>query len=148
MEEITAIDKIDFILNLLYERKSENIEAIYTLIRNANVGIADIEIHPILLKLKEEKQIYQPPNNRYEISFDGKLFKENGGYRAKVLKDANDALLTQLEINRRHTLDDHLKKSASRLNRLTLWLAIGTGALALIEIIKFVIGVLSPPTKT
>lgn len=100
------------------------------------------EIFEILLKLRKDGYITsdtESGHGSYTSNFDGRLFIDNGGYQVKALKEANEALLNRLEIDRRRTLDKTLEDNSSRLNLLTLWLAIGTGALALIELAKFLV---------
>lgn len=73
----------------------------------------------------------------YSISFDGQRFIESGGYVAKALKDANDALLVQMEIDRRRTLDVLLATNSTRLNVLTWWLVIGAFAVVLWQVFLY-----------
>lgn len=132
--------KLDIVLQQVVNMSQQEPHS-YMYIANL-VGANDYwkEVFEILIKLRKDGYIASPDETGYAIyvsNFDGRLFIDNGGYTTKALKDANDALLVQLEINRRIELDAHLKNAASRLNLLTLWLAIGTGALALIEVIKF-----------
>jgi hypothetical protein len=100
------------------------------------------EIFEILLKLRKDGYVTSPNDSghgNYVSNFDGRLFIDQGGYEAKASEDANDALLKRLEINRQRILDASLEKNSKRLNDLTLYLAIATAALALIEIVKFLI---------
>ena len=78
--------------------------------------------------------------NHYVLTFDGEVFYEQGGYKADFLKNQKYTLL--IENERKHNLKvaDNMEANAKRLNRLTFWLSIGTGILALIEIIKLFIG--------
>ncbi|NNU34649.1 hypothetical protein HK413_12250 [Mucilaginibacter sp. S1162] len=98
------------------------------------------EIFEILLKLLKDGYVtstnYSGHGN-YVSNFDGRLFIDNGGYVAKALKDANDALLVQLEIDRRRTLDVLLATNSTRLNVLTWWLVIGAFAVVAWQIFLY-----------
>lgn len=67
----------------------------------------------------------------YSINFDGKFFSQNGGYEAE-----------RKSLDARRRWEDGLaekgEKNGERLNTLTLILGIGTIALALVELVKFV----------
>lgn len=140
MKHFTPVEKLDHVLHhLSKEEKSVTINEFHS-----KVGLSYQETNEIFHKLKldgnarESKEGIGPYFfSIFYITFDGRYFLQAGGYNSKALQDANEALLIQAEIDRRHTLDEHLKNAASRLNRLTLWLAIGTAVLALMEIIKF-----------
>lgn len=75
----------------------------------------------------------------FVLTFDGEVFYEQGGYKAESLKDEKSIKI--IENDRKHNLRvaDNMEANAKRLNRLTFWLAVGTGALAIIEIIKLII---------
>ena len=76
--------------------------------------------------------------DHYLLTFDGEAFYEQGGYKAESFK--NEKTFKLIENDRKHNLKvaDNMEANAKRLNRLTLWLAVGTGALAIIEIIKLI----------
>jgi len=88
------------------------------------------EIIEIIGKLKKDGYVWEDYNTENAISrntvtpsftstFDGRMFITNGGYEAKALRDANDALLAQMEVDRRRTLDVLLATNSTRLNSLT-----------------------------
>lgn len=88
------------------------------------------EIIEIIGKLKKDGYVWEDYKTENAISrnivtpsftstFDGRMFITNGGYEAKALRDANDALLTQKELDRRKELDGLLIERSTRLNVLT-----------------------------
>lgn len=108
------------------------------MVDNYNWDIPLTEIKLILERL--HKDGYLTFDSQFEtgnITFDGKLFLQTGGYTAKASRDEAAALSIDIENQRKLALDNNLEANSTRLNRLTLWLAVGTIALALIEIIKF-----------
>lgn len=66
-------------------------------------------------------------NGRYGITIEGIIFHLEGGYAAQI---------ASLDADRR--LKRFLDRQPSRLNTLTLWLAIGSIALFLIELVKMI----------
>jgi hypothetical protein len=143
MSLILSYKKLDKILDYLREHEVSDSNTIDRepinqadvsnyLLGKFNYKITTKELVRIFTKLTDDGYIYIVNGDCY-LTHSGYWFE---GYESKALRDANVSLLAQVEIDRRHMLDDHLKNAASRLNRLTLWLSIGSGVLALIELAK------------
>jgi len=66
----------------------------------------------------------------YEIAIEGYIFIEELGYRGQISRKKN-------EDKNQTRLERLTQENALRLNNLTCFLAIGSGLLALIEILKF-----------
>ncbi|SDS84039.1 hypothetical protein SAMN05216490_1920 [Mucilaginibacter mallensis] len=149
MTDFTEINKLDEILKFIVNQpKNITFGEVKIIFNYPN----EKEIDEILHKLEKDGFIqrindYKDPSNQtlpnYLSTFDGRLFVHSGGYKAKALENDNNRKLTDSELARHQMLDNHLEANTSRLNRLTLWLAIGTIVLALSEIVKFVIFCLS-----
>ena len=71
--------------------------------------------------------------NYYSINFDGELFCQIGGYAEQEKKAVLKDRIEEERLNR-------AENTAKRLNRLTFWLVIGTISLAVIEVIKLLLG--------
>jgi hypothetical protein len=94
------------------------------------------EIMAILEEDKFIKNLNTNPNpspiDKYRdclITIRGTLFIENGGYQKKTANEKSES-------NRLKNLEISHEAQSKALNRLTAWIAGGTIALALIEIIK------------
>lgn len=129
--DLSPEQKLDVVLKTLLSLSEEHTVRYKEVVVNVNAHGCDKEIFEILLKLLKDGYIATTSttgHGQYYSNFDGRLFIQNGGYTAKALKDANDALLAQTEIDRRLTLDVLLAKNSTRLNVLTWWLVIGAFA--------------------
>ncbi len=72
----------------------------------------------------------------YFITFDGELFNSKGGYKAKELNTSIALKKTQSDVEEQQRLSALSVSHANRLNRLTGTLAVGTIALAVLEVLK------------
>ena len=144
-KSFTAVQKVDLVLRFLGNRVEAKphitdgdlfsaLRKLYPVLERQNDFGSDLL--RILNKLIKEGYVdfedTEPlAARRYFITFDGKLLSEEGGYeKALVAKDA-----------RRRWEEDLLQKgeeNGERLNRLTLILGVGTIALAVVEVVKFV----------
>jgi hypothetical protein len=142
---LTALNKVDIVLSFL----ANSVEAkpsitdgpLFSALQKRHPQLekqSDFgsDLHRILNKLVKEGFVDTIESNvgnprRYFITFDGKLLHEEGGYE-KAVKD-KDA---------RKQWEDSLilkgEKNGERLNTLTLILGIGTIALVLVEVVKFI----------
>ncbi|TWI94179.1 hypothetical protein JN11_04785 [Mucilaginibacter frigoritolerans] len=137
MQYISRVKNLDEVLLVLNDDLIHSIIETNAELEQDGIIFGNDQFIIALKKLHKDGYVEYDGGNAIMITWEGSLFIELGGYKAKALKDANDALLVQMEINRRLQQDEGLKNLSSRLNQWTLWLAIGTGFLALIEIIKF-----------
>jgi len=93
-------------------------------------GVA--EMTDIMEFLVDEKYAIKGQGT-YKLTFLGKVFiMEEGGYiTAKKMAEAKEA--------KQDELIERGAKTAERLNSLTFWLAVGTIALFVLELVKFII---------
>jgi hypothetical protein len=133
------IEKLDGMLLLLKEHYNTTPFAHLEdeLNNKFNWDISPKEKMMILGKLNRDGYIENVGQQGIRISLDGHIFIEGGGYATKALKDANDALLIQMEVDRRRTLDTLLATNSTRLNALTKWLVIGTLAVLLWQVFLY-----------
>jgi hypothetical protein len=149
-KQLTPIQSLDAILEFMashWARGKSTDGELYTMFMKRN----QIEMEPgyflkVLERIVKDRYInkeLQDPfkeigntallRNYYSINFDGELFNQLGGYTAEA---SNTTLKMRIEEERLNRAENNAK----RLNGLTLWLAIGTISLAIIEIIKLVLG--------
>jgi hypothetical protein len=129
--DLSPEQKLDIVLQKVVNASRDDILHSINLTPLVGASGYEKEIFEILLKLQKDGYITSEKidgKGKYASNFDGRLFIDNGGYTTKALKDANDALLTQMEIDRRLTLDVLLATNSTRLNSLTWWLVIGAFA--------------------
>jgi len=142
MQEFTPIQKLDFLLTFFKSRPILQSSDISTHFASNSIHIdGQSEISRLIRKLLADKYIDTGSTGIYTISVDGYLFEEHGGYASQLKKVENEAILLQREADRTRDVDQSLKDNSKRLNVLTFWLAIGTGALAIMEIVKFILEV-------
>jgi DNA-binding PadR family transcriptional regulator len=150
LENLKPIEKIDFVLRYFIEMDNPPNRTDEEIKKDLNLETTK-ELFEILHRLEKDGYIVSEIMPRYghnvrvySSTFDGRTFQGRGGYQAKALRNEATYRLELIETSRRRSLDDHLEANTNRLNRLTLYLAIGTGALALIEITKFIVWIFSP----
>ena len=126
---------LDYLHEMLSEKRGWFGKDIFRKYMTETRGIDLFDPEIILDKLLRDGYI-EMSENTIKISFDGKTFQEAGGYRtdAKLL----DARIKNEEARIKKEDDFQLnsENNQKRLNNLTRWLAIGTSALAVIEIIR------------
>lgn len=139
-------EKLDWILNFFKTQKSYlTDDQLNVNLKSVGFAIEPDDLIRVLDTLINDGYIIEKKTDvsqnliasRYLISYKGYLFIDSGGYVAKASRDAADALHIHLDNQRQIALQDHSEKNSKHLNLLTLWLAVGTIILALIEIIKF-----------
>lgn len=91
---------------------------------NAN----DIDVEAIVDRLKSDGYIRYGDLTQFKISLQGSWFFDQGGYQGDL--DRRNA-----EKHRLNNIEAFQHAQAKRLNRLTAWIAGGTIALALIELL-------------
>jgi len=160
MKNFTVVERLDQALSMLKKNGySMNIDTLTEAFKGQSKDIQADEANRILLKLEKDgyvtKTHHGGNNFWFSINFDGFVFEEEGGYTAVILKTQAELALIQQEkdllaADRFHNLAvaDNMEKNAKRLNYLTFWLSIGSGILALIELIKFLVWIISPLTKS
>ncbi|HEY5327152.1 MAG TPA: hypothetical protein VIJ27_09130 [Mucilaginibacter sp.] len=145
MEELTPIQKLDYVLyyikNLKHEQVSDATIIAFSINSRVQEIVPEVEALMIIKKLIKDGYVNDSDTNEHgikqlSVSFEGSVFIERGGYSDQALRDANDTEKQKREIVRLRNLDIHSEENQKSLNRLTLWLALGSGALALIELAK------------
>ncbi len=144
MENLTATEQLDYMLNGFYNKKFEELKNKYgPNFLNENELVQQV-LDRLILDGNIKKTIVHDPSFvrgsliSYSLTFDGALFYESGGYKARALKDANDALWKKAESDRQRTLDGLLGNNSTRLNNLThrmmlaTWVAGGVAFLLLL----------------
>ena len=142
---MTLLEKIDTVLQYLYEHSGENPN--FPMLNAAlNIkGVEEGEIRDILIKLRKEGLIYCEAGGlmdvnysdygHYLISFDGKYFWETErGFIPKFTK-------SDVENTRKDAAITYQSEQADTLNRLTGWIAIASGMAAvyyLLQILEWV----------
>ncbi len=129
MKELSPIDKLDTVLTFLYDNYSKYRFTLPVLATQLIKEFPQLdlwgELVSILNKLEKDEFVEfddrDDPNRVYRITFEGKLFKQLGGYKEK----------------------DKIEKAKNlRMNLQNFAIALGTsvaGAYYLLEIIKFVV---------
>jgi hypothetical protein len=132
--------KLDIVLQKVVNLSDDNSQYYNDLATMLNATSFNKEVFEILLKLKKDGFVTsngETGYGSYSSNFDGRLFIDRGGYTAKALRDAEAAEQQRIDAARLIQLESQNSINSGRLNGLTRWLAVGTIALALIEIIKF-----------
>ncbi len=132
-KDLSPINQLDAILSYLAENSScsnAQIDSHFEFDRQGQYYFQEV-LDRLVLDGFAEKYEYS-----CSITFNGRIFNSQGGYKVKSLNDAHDVALKKAEIYRLKTVDQNSEKNQIRLNRLTLWLAIGSTVLALIELGK------------
>ena len=119
---MNELEKLDFVLDKYNIR---NIAPDNLLIRKTIIDFNEEE--DIIYKLKKDGYI-QYADSKYSITYDGRVFINDGGY---VKQNQKEKTLLD-EINGRNK---RAERKEDRLNFWTMWLAIGTFALVIIELI-------------
>jgi hypothetical protein len=146
---MTAREQIDAVLKYLYEKKDES-RAIDLNLIEANEELLKIaeskhELQRIIIELRDDKYIQMYPDYPLKpdgtkemgkglltycsITFNGRLFWENGGYAQQKINDDSERIrvenieISQLELG-------------EKLNLVTAWIACGTIALVLVELVR------------
>lgn len=152
-----AIMQLDAVLKIIanwdnnlpqtYENIKIKADEEYPYFKDRDDGDSDY-FRNILRKLVDDGYLYsygeaKKLDEAYYIRFEGEAFNRLGGYRVKSLNEdaarnmvALEKEAQQIEKERQKKVDATMMKIGRRLNCLTLWLALGTGALALIELAK------------
>jgi|SRR5579872_3092738 len=145
MDELSKVKKLDAILNFLNDNLWHPLGTIQTeLEAKENIHFTLDELRIAMRKLKDDKYVDEAERGSiFIISWNGSLFIELGGYESLVLRNKSELELLQNEkdafqSDRMHqkSVSDTMVLNADKLNSLTFWLAIGSGALALIELSK------------
>jgi hypothetical protein len=148
MEKLSPIQQLDEVLRYLVYIEHENPKVtdgdIFSYMRTKFPQLKDenifgTELHRVLDKLIDDKYV-KPYGHagsnlpfKYGITFDGRYFiTETGGYQQKSIVDAAERI-------RLKALETSQHDVAKKLNILTGWIAGGTIALALIELVKMAI---------
>lgn len=140
---LTATQKLDIVLELLKRQNEYKVKTqISNILLENGTRIVDGDLIRILDRMVNDGYIIERKqdsagtsiNPLYLISYYGLLFDN---YAAKSLRDSAYDEQQQLEIERLKKVDRDSDRNQTRLNRLTRWLAVGTIALAVMEIIKF-----------
>lgn len=139
--DLSPEQKLDIVLQKLVNLSDDNPQPYNEIAYLLNARPFNKEIFEILLKLKKDGYVASNGETgfgSYSSNFDGRLFIDRGGYTAKALRDAEVAEQQRLDAARLIQLESQNLINSGRLNRLTRWLAWGTIALAVIELVKFV----------
>lgn len=137
-DSLSDEQKLDTVLEYLTKLNRQDYQGDGQIASGLNSINSVKEISEILIKLHADgyaDTASKMATGTFMSTFDGRMFINNGGYTAKALKDANDALWKQSEIDRQRTLDTLLATNSTRLNGLTNRLVFGTwfaGAAALL----------------
>ena len=146
MEAKSPVQKIDIALQYLKDNPTRiNFDSFNAKLNELGLTSSQYHTRTLLDKLKHDRLVMDlpGPSNREEgllITYEGLLFE---GYQAKFLNDSAAAEQRRLELERLRTVDSNSERNQIRLNDLTLYLSIGTGVLALIEFVKFVVWIFS-----
>jgi hypothetical protein len=142
--EASKVKELDTILFYLKDNKDRDIANMLSDLNDRRVEKLTIEeLQKALGKLEKDEYIdANTHKDIFRINWEGSFFIEfNGGYEFTVLKKQHELELIQnekelLSADRKHNLAVavNMEKNAKRLNSLTVWLAIGSGAIALIEL--------------
>jgi hypothetical protein len=135
--KLSHIEKLDEVLFTLGEFDSRvTYDGLLKIIETRRFDISNQTVMLILEKLKKDGfgEVMLPTPGLPEsitaiLTFEGRVFVEQGGYKQKQL-DQN------AEKNRVEKLETSQRELMKRLNFLTGWVAFGTVALALIELLS------------
>lgn len=140
---LTPIEKLDFILKYFVEMDGGPYKQIILILDELELDNAK-ELFEIIHRLIKDgyltfeiTSIKDKDTKVYGSTFDGRLFYNNGGYKAKSLIDAEIALLKGLEADRLRRLDEDSRANQIRLNMLTHWLVWGTIGASIIALLLF-----------
>lgn len=139
---MTWIQKMDAVLKSLYEHSGDNPRFSDLQEYLKDLPISKGELQDVTLYFYNEGLMYSEYGGdrthqysehydvRYLLSCKGKLFWEDiGGFEQQKTK-------ASIESDRVKNLESSQQKLMSRLNLLTFWVAAGTVALALIELLS------------
>jgi hypothetical protein len=139
MDSLSAIQKLQTVLDTLAKNPvaERNLQDIDRLVL---APINMMELSFILDRLEKDSFVksreYQKQfavEKLYSITFDGQVFFDQGGYI-----QAERASKTNLTLAEARVVTG--ERAQNRLNSLTLWLVVGTIAVAVVEIIKLIYG--------
>jgi len=121
------LSKLDELLELLKnENHALNGFELKDAMERRGCPVSDHELQRYINQLTADKYIMQDFDYNYMIRIEGLLFE---GYAQKIANDAS-------ENKRLDTLESYQRAQADTLNRLTLWIAVGSVGLLLIEFLK------------
>jgi hypothetical protein len=147
MTVMTAIEELDAVLNYL------NTTGVWSELRKHFTEINREQLRTILRKLRRDGYIdllddgvkLRAWDDEHEYSdkmiiqknFEGYLFCQEGGYHEKFAKEKTQTI-------RLENLETTQIKMGTKLNVVTAWIAGGTIALVVVEIIKFMYEIYHP----
>jgi hypothetical protein len=147
---MTSIQKLDAVLNYLsttttwselreHFSEIEKEELIMILRKLRRNGYIDLLEEGSKLRGWDDEHEY---NDKMVIqkNFEGYLFSQDGGYQRKMTNEKTQNV-------RLENIETIQQKLAEKLNTLTGWIAFGTIALVVMEIIKFIYEIGHPPNK-
>ena len=158
-KNMTAAEKLDAVLSVFpYNDPGPVLEDrlhITNLLKAMNISFEGRLLDEMMIHLEKKEgylrhhDIYDMKDgktvigHRWYLTFEGEMFKENGGYEAKFLALDAERKMNEAEIERLKRFDQQNLDNQTALNLLTsrlvwgTWIAgIGTGFLALIELLK------------
>jgi len=130
MDKLTTIEKLDIIIDYLYDNDRNEIDS--NVIANALTQINQYQITRLLATLKDDGYVVY--SLVWGLSVNGYILKESGGIKGLIASKKNDAQYYEDEKTRRRKVDSDLVENTSRLNRLTFWLLVVTAFVGLIAL--------------
>ncbi len=143
IENLTPVQQLDRVLYILTLSPRKNHLGIQSYLLNfyhAEWSLDDILM--ICRKLKKDGYVDAPTTDTFEITFDGKVFHQLGGYNSKILADQaiqNDIVARQSRLT---FVEDQTIENGRSLNTLTDRLVSATRFAAWAAIALFVWDVL------
>ncbi len=145
----TVEEKLDMVLQYVVNIPSRELLTSYQIAGNMDASGWEKEITEVLLKLHKDGYIYtqQELGTGYFVSnFDGRIFIDSGGYKAKASRDAEALGQQRIDAARLIQLESQNLTNSNLLNTLTgrlvraTWFAFfaGLGLLAW-DVVKFLI---------
>jgi hypothetical protein len=122
-KELSANEKLDAVLDFFYSKKlPTKFDGVYTDFGLTTMNDVEyrVEIVFIVNQLCEvDKYIFDSKDSTYAITFAGKIFKENGGYKAKANAEVAAYEKDKAQLKRLEDVDTATLKNQATLNGLT-----------------------------
>jgi len=146
MKELTALQKLDKVLDILSGTEGKNKIGLKAYLSNP-IGIEWTEnyIKRLIKHLEEDKYI-EDDKGIYRLTFRGEIFQKDGGYVANAIKSQTLLELQDAEKDRIEAqsaalleLNQQAVTHSKHLNRLTFYIAVGTIVASVIAVLLLVL---------